>query len=74
MTCNGRFQLLRVRTHNFGELLAVFEEDEGGHCTDAEFLGYVGDFVDIDFVETDVEKFLRETGDLGLVISLMGRI
>lgn len=70
---NGRFQLLRVRAHDFADLLVVFEEVEGGHGADAEFLGYVGDFVDVKFVEADVEKVFREPGEMGLVISIKER-
>jgi hypothetical protein len=36
------------------DLSAVLEEDKGGHGTDSELLGDVGDLVDVDLVEADV--------------------
>jgi hypothetical protein len=36
------------------DLGALLEEDEGGHGADAQLLGDVGDFVDVDFVEAYV--------------------
>jgi len=40
-----------VGTDNGGDLLAVLEEDEGGHGADAQLLGDLGDLVDVDLVE-----------------------
>ena len=41
-----------VGTDNGGDLLAVLEEHEGGHGTDAQLLGDLGELVDVNLVET----------------------
>ena len=40
-----------VGTDNGSDLLAVLEEHEGGHGTDAQLLGDLGKLVDVDLVE-----------------------
>ena len=65
---------MRVCPHDFGDFLAIFEEDKGWHGADAEFLGYIGDFVDIDFEEADIGIFFGETGKIRLVLSLRKRL
>ena len=40
-----------VGAHHFVNLLSVFEEEESGHGTDAQFLGEIRNLVDIDLVE-----------------------
>jgi len=41
-----------VGTDNGGDLLAVLEEHEGRHGTDAQLLGDLGKLVDVNLVET----------------------
>jgi|TARA_R110002003_G_scaffold595_10_gene20785 hypothetical protein len=50
---------LGVRADNLADLLAVLEENESGHGADTEFLGNVGDLVDIELVEANVRVLLR---------------
>lgn len=52
---------LGVCAYNLANLLAVLEEDEGGHGADAEFLGNVGDLVDVELVEASLRVLLRES-------------
>lgn len=40
-----------MRPHDLGDLFPVLEEDKSGHGADAQFLGDVGDLVDVEFVE-----------------------
>lgn len=54
-----------VGTHDLVDLLAVLEEDEGGHSADAEFLGQVGDLINIDLDEEGIAVLLGEFLDLG---------
>lgn len=42
---------LGVRADDLPNLLLVLEQEEGGHGADAEVLGDVGDFVDVELVE-----------------------
>ena len=49
---------LRVRAYDLANLLAVLEEYKGGHGTDTEFLGNVGDLVNIELVEACLGVFL----------------
>jgi hypothetical protein len=51
---------LGVRADNLADLLAVLEEDEGGHGADAELLCNVGDLVDVELVEAGFGVLLRE--------------
>ena len=48
---NSSQQRLWVRSYNFLDLLLVLEDQEGGHGTDAEFLGDVGDLVNVELDE-----------------------
>jgi len=41
-----------VGTDDGGDLLAVLEEHEGGHGTDAQLLGDLGELVNVNLVET----------------------
>jgi hypothetical protein len=51
---------LGVCAHNLTNLLAVLEEDEGGHGADAELLCNVGDLVDVELVEAGFGVLFRE--------------
>jgi hypothetical protein len=55
----------RVRTDNIGDLLAVLEEHEGGHGTDTELGGNVGELIDVDLVELGLGVGLGELLNLG---------
>jgi hypothetical protein len=55
-------QLIRVRAHDLGELLAVLEQLECGHGANAEFLGHVRDVVDVDFDEVGAGELFGESG------------
>lgn len=48
---NRRLQRRRVRTDHLGDLLATFEDNEGWHGADADFLCDVWDIVDVDLDE-----------------------
>ena len=48
---NRGLERLRVRADDLPNLLLVLEQQEGGHGADAEVLGDVGDFVDVELVE-----------------------
>lgn len=54
MLLDGGLEGLGVGTDDLADLLAVLEQDEGGHGADAEFLGDLGDLVDIELVEAGV--------------------
>jgi hypothetical protein len=58
---DGGLEGLGVRTDDLADLLAVLEQEEGGHGADAEFLRNVGDLVDVDLVEAGVGVLLRES-------------
>lgn len=45
---------LGVGANDLGDLLAVLEEEEGGHGADAEFLCDVGDLVNVELEEARV--------------------
>lgn len=51
---------LWVRTDNLTSFLAILEDQESGHSADTEFLGDVGDFVDVELDEVCAGEFLRE--------------
>lgn len=51
---------LGVRAYDLADLLAVLEEDEGGHGADAEFLGNVGNLVNVELVEARLGVLLGE--------------
>lgn len=60
MLLDGGLEGLGVGTDDLADLLAVLEQDEGGHGADAEFLGDLGDLVDIELVEAGVGVRVRE--------------
>lgn len=51
---DGSLESLGVGTDDLGDLLAVLEQDKGGHGADAEFLSDIGDFVNVNLVEAGV--------------------
>jgi hypothetical protein len=60
---------LRVCAHDLTDLLAVLEEDKGGHGADTELLRNVGDLVDVELVEACVGVLLREPVHLSALLS-----
>lgn len=65
---DGGLEGLGVGTDDLADLLAVLEQDEGGHGADAEFLGDLGDLVDIELVEAGVGVRVREPFFWGRVL------
>ena len=65
---------LGVRAHNLGYLVAVLEEEESRHGADAEFLGDIGDLVDVELVEARIGVCVGEPGADGAVSKLSSRI
>lgn len=61
---DGCLEGLGVRADDLGDLVAVLKEQECGHGADAKFLGDVGDFVNIKFVETGFGVVIGELYDL----------
>lgn len=59
---DGSLKGLGVGADDLTDLLAALEEQEGGHGTDAELLGDVGDLVDVELVELGVGVGLGEPG------------
>lgn len=57
---DGGLESLGVGAYHLLDLLAVLEEDEGGHGTDAEFLCDIGNFVDVELVEARIGECGRE--------------
>ena len=53
---------LGVRANDLGYLVAVLEEEESRHGADAEFLGNIGDLVDVELVEFGGWIVVREPG------------
>jgi hypothetical protein len=51
---DSRLEGLGVGADDLGDLLAVLEEQEGGHGADAEFLCDVGDLVHVELEEARV--------------------
>jgi hypothetical protein len=65
---------LGVCAHNLTNLLATLEEDECGHSADTEFLGDVGDFIDVQLVKAGLWVLLREPlAHISLSDSLAGQ-
>ena len=57
---DGSKQRLRVGADNLVDLLAVLEDEEGGHGADSELLGYVGDLIDVELDKVCASVLLRE--------------
>jgi len=55
---------LGVRANDLTDLVAILEEDEGGHGSDAEFLCHFGYLIDIELVEFSVRVNVGELDDL----------
>lgn len=73
---NERLESGGVGTGDIALLLAVLEEEESGHRSDADFLGDLGLGVDIHLVELDVRVVVREPlkdGGDGLAGTAPGR-
>lgn len=50
---------LGIRAYDLTKLLAVLEESKSGHSADAEFLGDVGNLIDVELVKLDIGVLLR---------------
>jgi len=61
---DGSLESLGVGTDDLGDLLAILEQDKGGHGADAEFLSDIGDLVDVNLVEAGVGVGVGELDDL----------
>ena len=59
---DGRFEGFGIGADHLGDLLAVAEEEEGGHGLDAQVLRDVFDLVDVDLVERGFGELVREPG------------
>ena len=62
---DGRLEGLGVCADDLGDLLAVLEQQEGGHGADAEFLRDVVRLVDVDLVELGLRVLFGELGHRG---------
>ena len=65
MLLNSSFQCPLIRTHDLPDLLAVLEEQEGRHGSDAQLLRYIAHFVDVNLEELGLWVLFAELGDLG---------
>lgn len=63
MLLDGGLEGLGVGAYDLGNLVAVLEEEEGGHGADAELLRYVGHLVDIELVKARLGVGVGESGD-----------
>lgn len=68
---NSSQKRLRVRAYDLSGLLAVLEDQEGGHGADAEFLRDVRDVVDIELDEVCGGELVGEPGESGRVSCLV---
>lgn len=59
---------LGVRADDLGDLLAVLEQQEGGHGADAELLRDVWDLVDVELVEAGGGVFVGEPVEGGMLV------
>ena len=57
---DGGLKCLGVGTNNLADLVAALEQKEGGHSADTEFLGDVGNVIDVELEEAGVGVLLRE--------------
>lgn len=57
---NRSLQSLRIGTNNLSNLIAILEDEEGGHGADTELLGDVWDLVDVDLGEVYGGEFVGE--------------
>lgn len=69
---DGSLKGLGVGADDLTDLVAALEEQEGGHGTDAELLGDVGDLVDVELVELGVGVGLGEPGETCLSMAGFG--
>jgi hypothetical protein len=57
---NSSQKRLGVCAYDLSTLLAVLEDEEGGHGADAKLLGYIGDFIDVDLDEVCAGEIIGE--------------
>lgn len=57
---DGSLQFFDAGSNNLLDFFAVLVEEECGHGADVELLGDLGEFVDVEFVESGVFVDLRE--------------
>lgn len=62
---NSSLQRPLVRTYDLPNLLAVLEEQESRHGSDAQLHRYIVHFVDVDLEELGLRVLFAELGDLG---------
>jgi len=62
---DGSLEGGRVGADDLADLLAVLEDEEGGHGADRVLLGGLGDLVDVDLEEARVGVVVREFDNLG---------
>lgn len=62
MLLDSGLESLGVRANDLADLLAVLEEQEGGHGADAELLRDIWDFVYVELVEAGVGVGVGEPG------------
>lgn len=65
MLQHGGLDGVLISADDLADLLAVLEEDEGRHGTDAELLRHVGHLVDVELVEAHARVLVGELGDDG---------
>lgn len=61
---HGSVDGLLISADDLTDLLAVLEQDEGGHGTDAELLGHVRHLVHVDLVEAHVRVLIGQIGNV----------
>lgn len=69
MLLNTSLDGLGVCANDLADLLAVLEEDEGGHSADSEFLRNIGYLVDVQLVEARVRVLLGEPGSISMLLT-----
>lgn len=65
MLQHGGLDGVLIGADDLGNLLAVLEDDEGGHGADAELLRHVGHLVDVELVEAHAGVLVGELGNDG---------
>ena len=65
MSLDGGLESDGVGADDLADLLAVLEEEEGGHGAHALLLGDVGDLVNVDLVEAGVGVVVGEPVERG---------
>lgn len=70
MLLDGSLEGGRVGADDLADLLAVLEDEEGGHGADRVLLGGLGDLVDVDLEEARVGVVVRESVRVVLLVWL----